>query len=217
AAGMADAAECIDHATGAVIDRQGMLFSFGSAFKARDLIYHGEPLATLGDSLVLTRLCISGSGFAGARFDVGPYEREEIGVTEVDAQGRRRRIESFPPARLGDAVVRLYERYAEILPAGPARDRAAATARSVAAVVKALEPESARAVMGPGIEYVEHRRLGLFASVHGIEAVMRRIKSLGDVAENVVARIDDVLALRPDALVYRRTIVGTDRATGGPF
>src|SRR5262249_44707131 len=29
--------------------------------------------------------------------------------------------------------------------------------------------------------------------------------------------IDDVLALRPDALVCRRTMLVTDRATGGPF
>ena len=34
---------------------------------------------------------------------------------------------------LGDAIVRLYERYAELLPDGPEQARAAATAHSVAA------------------------------------------------------------------------------------
>src|SRR2546422_6341436 len=52
-------------------------------------------LATLGDSLALCRASTSASGFAGAKFDVGAYQREEIALTEVDAQGRRRRGEGF--------------------------------------------------------------------------------------------------------------------------
>ncbi|MGH9670631.1 MAG: hypothetical protein ACRD3A_11035, partial [Terriglobales bacterium] len=59
--------------------------------------------------------------------------RTQIILIEADAQGRHRRQEAFAADRLGDAVARLYERYADLLPDGPARARAAATARSVAA------------------------------------------------------------------------------------
>jgi hypothetical protein len=51
---------------------------------------------------------------------------------EVDGRGLVDRIDTFRPERLGDAIVLLYERYAESLPAGPRRERASATARSVA-------------------------------------------------------------------------------------
>ena len=52
--------------------------------------------------------------------------------------------EIFAADRLGDAVARLYERYAELLPDGPARARAAATARSVAAVVAPVDLDQLR-------------------------------------------------------------------------
>ena len=68
-----------------------------------------------------------------------PTRREAIDLIEVDAQGRRRRVECFAADRLGDAIVRLYERYADLLPDGPARTRAAATARAVAAVLGPFE------------------------------------------------------------------------------
>src|SRR5262249_57885460 len=74
------------------------------------------------------------SGVVGARCEVGPYRRDVVALIEVDSSGRRRRTEDFAIDRLGDAVARLYERYAELLPDGPARTRAAATARSVAAL-----------------------------------------------------------------------------------
>src|SRR5262245_64771219 len=104
---------------------------------ARDPKCHGEPLATLGDLLALCLMSISASGVCGRTVDVGPYETDEIHLIEVDAQGRRAAGEVFAVDRLGDAVVRLYERYADLLPDGPARTRAAATARSAAAL---LEP-----------------------------------------------------------------------------
>src|SRR5262249_14197748 len=185
----------------------------GSAFKARDLIYHGEPLATLGESLVLTRVCISGSGFAGGRFDVGPYEREEIGVTEVDAQGRRRRIESFPPARLGAAAARLSERYAPPPPAGAARTRAAATARSITAIITL---DANRPPFAHDMECVDHRALGLW-SARGAAAALRRMGALFELADDVTVRIHDVLGARSDAILWRSTFAGTDRASGGAF
>src|SRR5438094_2864931 len=169
-----------------------------------------EPLATLGGSLALCRASTSASGFAGAKFDVGAYQREEIVLIEVDAQGRRRRGEIFAVDRLGNAIARLYERHADILPGGPERARAAATARAVLA----LPGPPDRWPFAPGIEFVDHRTVGL-GSVHGAEAVRRGVRALLDLTDDFATRVDDILALRSDALLERGTHSGTDRASGG--
>src|SRR5439155_526612 len=93
------------------------------------------------EALALFRFSLSASGIAGATVDIGAYEKEEIVLTEVDAQGHMQRAEFFARDRLGDGVARLYERYADLLPDGPARTRAAATARSVAAMLGAFDPD----------------------------------------------------------------------------
>src|SRR5262249_2263175 len=129
----AEDVENVEHPTGVVYDREGGLRSWRSLLGARDPRYEHEPLATLGDSLALCRASWSASGLAGGKFDVGAYEVERINLVEVDARGCRRRVESFAPERLGDAIGRLYERYADILPDGQARARGAATARSISA------------------------------------------------------------------------------------
>src|SRR5262249_59675677 len=111
-----------------------------------------EPLATLGDSLTLCREWSSASGVAGKTFDVGAFEIEAVILVEVDAQGRRRAIEVFAADRLGAAVVRLYERYADLLPDGPARARAAATARSIAPTIHGpLDPDPEPTASAPAI------------------------------------------------------------------
>src|SRR5262249_59464649 len=113
--------------------------SFRYLLRAEEPKCRHEPLVTLGDSLALFRQWVSASGVAGEKFDVGAYEIEIINLTEVDAQGRWR-TEVFATDHLGDAVIRLYERYAELLTDGPARAIAAATARSVAAGLRAPPP-----------------------------------------------------------------------------
>src|SRR5206468_2972399 len=100
--------------------------------KARNPTLVYEPLATLGGAIALGRYSSSATGLVRGQFDVGPYEIEELVIDEVDATGRQRHGESFTADHLGDAVVRLYQRYAELLPEGPGRQRAAATARTVA-------------------------------------------------------------------------------------
>src|SRR5262249_23225328 len=127
----ADGFEGMHHPTGCVLDGEGVLASYRSLLKAQGGTFRLEPLATLGDSLALCRESMSASGFVGRTFDVGAYEIEDILLMEVDVRGQHHRNEIFTTDRLGDAVVRLYERYADLLPDGPARARAAATARSV--------------------------------------------------------------------------------------
>src|SRR5439155_1309908 len=114
--------------------------------------------------------------------------------------------------RLGNAIARLYERHADILPGGPERARAAATARAV--LVLPGPPD--RWPFAPGIEFVDHRTVGL-GSVHGAEAVRRGVRALLDLTDDFATRVDDILALRSDALLERGTHSGTDRASGGAF
>src|SRR5262249_56456801 len=84
-----------DHTTGTVYDREGVLFSLRTLMNAREPAYRHEALATLGDSLALLRMSISAAASVGRTFDVSPYEKEEIHLIEVDAQGRRRRAVGF--------------------------------------------------------------------------------------------------------------------------
>src|SRR5262249_6020296 len=167
-------------------DQRGASASYRSLMGARDPKCHGEPLATLGDSLALCRMSMSASGLVGRTFDVGPYEREEIHLIEVDVQGRRRWGEVFAVNHLGDAVARLYERYAELLPNGPARTRAAAIARSVVVMLRPFDDRYAEA-LAPGIESVDHRLLGTW-SARGAEEVLRHWRSFVDLINDLAVR-----------------------------
>src|SRR5262249_47797142 len=114
--------------------------------------------------------------------------------------------------RLGDAVARLYERYAELLPDGPERLRSAAIARSVATLLGPPDhwPFTRDA------EAWDHRTVG-FGSLRGADAVERAIRALMELSDDFHTRIDDVLDLRTDALIVRWTTSGTLRASGGTF
>src|SRR5262249_58981809 len=87
----ADEWEVLDHTTGTTWDREAELRSWRYLLRAEQPTCRHEPLAILGDSLALFRLSASARGFTGTTFDVGAYTREIIALTEVDAQGRRRR------------------------------------------------------------------------------------------------------------------------------
>jgi hypothetical protein len=134
----------------------------------------------------------------------------------VDASGRRRHVEFLAPNRLGDAVARLYERYAELLPENAGRARAEATARSVAAILGPFDLERYAGAIDSEVEFVDHRRMG-FPSGRGAAELLRSVGSLLETGENVTTHVDDVLGLRADALLVRWTTSGRDRSDGGPF
>src|SRR5262245_27537253 len=100
----ADEHEAVHHPTGSVLDRQGILASYRGLLHAEHPTSRRELLATLGDSLALCRQVMSASRFAGATFDVGAYERDELAVIQVDSNGRLRWAEVFTDDRLGNAV-----------------------------------------------------------------------------------------------------------------
>ena len=212
----ADDAESVHHPTGVTFDRRGGIARVRSLFRAENLTFAQEPLATLGDSVALCRMSFSASGASGGGFDVGPYESEQIILIEVDARGQRRRSEHFADDRLGAAVVRVYERYAELLPDGPARGRAAATADSAAAVLRPIESDRWLGMFAPGVEAIDHRMLGTWTT-RGAESLRENFLSMRELTDDNVVRDDDVLGLRPDAFLVRRIHSGTDRTTGGAF
>jgi len=213
---IAEDSELVEHTTGATYDRQGELSSFRALLACEDPAFRQEPLATLGDSLALCRWSRSATGFAGGALDVGTFEMQELLLVEVDALGRHIRGEVFATDHLGDAVARLYERYAELLPDGPARARAAGTARSAAAMVGPFEAARWAPALAPTLEFADYRHVS-FESGRGAEAYLRALQALIDVAEVSASRVDDILALRPDALLVRWMNFGTARLGGGPF
>src|SRR5262249_39313018 len=207
--------DVLDHTTGTTGDRGGGLRSFRYLLRAEEPRCRHEPLVTLGDSLALFRQWVSASGVAGEKFDVGAYEIEMVNLTEVDEQGRWR-TEIFATDHLGDAVARLYERYAELLPEGAERDGAAATARSVAGVLGPPDLDRYAASLSPAVEVVDHRILGTW-SARGAEEMLRHWSAHFDLGHDVTVRYDDVLASRPEALLLSQTWSGTDRASGGIY
>ena len=127
---LGDPLETIEHPTATRYGREGQLESSRRMMRMPDLRFALEPLATLGDTLCLARRVVGASGTAGGKFDVGAYEIESIVVNGVDAAGRLTSAEVFASDHLCQAIARLYALYAESLPDGPERTRAAGIAAS---------------------------------------------------------------------------------------
>ena len=212
----ADRAEIVHHPTGAVYDEQGSLSNWRSLFEATDLRLATEALATLGDSLALCRTRMSFAEIAAAEADfIGATAKDDYVLVEVDARGRRTRAEVFAVDRLGDAVVRMYERYAETLPRGPARERAVVSARVATALLDPFEADYST-VLARDLVFADHRPLGL-GSLHGAEEFVRWSRSLAEMSEHLSIHYDDVLGLRPDMLLVSSVVKGRVRAGGGGF
>src|SRR5206468_1233567 len=88
---LAECHEVVDHPTGATYDRRGLLTSWRLMLRARDVTFRQPLLATLGDSLALCRWSMSASGFTDGKVDVGAFDRDDVVLCEVDAQGASRR------------------------------------------------------------------------------------------------------------------------------
>jgi tetratricopeptide (TPR) repeat protein len=218
---LADEYETVDHTTGVVYGRSGALASVGMLFAIPNSQYTADPIATLGDSLVLVRGRYRTVGDA-LGLDAGELEGSHHPLVEVGPDGKARRAENFAADRLGDAVARLYTRYAELLPDGPERERALMTARATAAWItwQWLDPakiESAREYMAPGVEFVDHRRLVGFGPTRGVDSLIALMRSLSETTRASAVRVDDVLALVPTVVLLRETNFGTEQVSGGAF
>src|SRR5262249_26518973 len=118
--------------------------------------------------------------------------------------------------RLSDALARLYAWHAHLLPDGPARARAAATARSVEALFDPFNIDRIAGALHPAIEFLDHRPLG-FEPTRGAEQLLTRLRTLNSVATDIVVGIDDVLSLRSNGFLVHFVQCGTARDGGGSF
>ncbi|HEV7732044.1 MAG TPA: nuclear transport factor 2 family protein [Candidatus Binatia bacterium] len=207
--------EVVDHPNGVTYGRDGHLASLRRLRRAKDPMLRFEPIATCGESLLVSRRHITGSGTGGPQFDVGEYEREEIVLFETDEVSCRH-IEVFAADHLVDAVACLYERCAAALPEGAVRDRAGATAHAVAALLGPFDLDRFATAVAPDVAVTDHRRIGLEVT-RGVDAWLADQRALHDLAGDLVTRVDDVLALCADALLVRWSTSGTDRPGGGPY
>ena len=209
-----DDLEVVDHPNAASYGRDGHLGSIRRLQRARAPKLTFVPLATLGDALCLTRRRIATQGTVGGRFDVGASEHEALVLFEVAARGACRRVEVFAVGHLNDAVVRLYERHAELRPAGAA----AATAGSIATVLAAtlLDVEGYAAALSPAIAWIDHRTAGVPPG-GGREEALRTVRALQELATGVTMIGQDILGLESDVLLLRSLLAGTGRASGGAF
>src|SRR5262249_10918135 len=132
----ADGAQTVHHPTRTTYATHQERRAFEALLGAQELTFEHQAIATLGKSLALCRRNVSGAGVNEAAIgQSGGANADSLVLIEVDAHGQRLCSEFFAAERLGDAIARLYERYADRLPPGPARVRAAARARSVAALL----------------------------------------------------------------------------------
>jgi class 3 adenylate cyclase/ketosteroid isomerase-like protein len=213
----ADGMQVVHHPTDTRFGREGALARFDALIRAEGLRLCHEPVATLGDSLVLCRAVTSVRALA--EDDVAPagaIESDTSVVIEVDALGRECRVEIFAGDRLGAALACLYELRAVQLPEGAERARAANAARGVAALLGRLDLERCAAVIAADVEAVDHRRVG-FGSGKGAAALLRALASGLEVSDALDGRLDDVIAATPDGVLARWTSSGRERDGGGRF
>ncbi len=211
---LGDPLHTVEHPTGASYGRAGQLESIERMLRLPNVEFCMEVLATLGETLSLGRRRVTGRGTAGGRFDVAEYEMDHIVLAETDEHGRLRLSEVFAADHLGDAVARLYERCAELLSDGPARDCATTTAYAVAYMVTQSRDHRGEDVMAPDLQAVDHRTVG-----HELvgQYSSRWEESWGELAGELTFHIDEVLALSSQGLLRRTNASGLWRATGGAF
>jgi len=213
----ADGLRVIHHPTGATIDREAGLERWRLLFRAEGLEIAYETLATLGASLGLTRDATSFDHVSRDELSFGASRSSYLNLGEVDERGLLARLEVFAENRLADAIVRLYERHAELLSEGPERTRAAAIARTVGAMLaEGFDPDRYATVFAPEIEALDHRTLGTHSG-QGADALLEALRAWLALAADASVRSDAVLGLGPDALLERITFSGADGAGGGSF
>jgi SnoaL-like domain len=165
---------------------------------------------------MLGRDVTSFARFVDDQLDFGESRSKYLDLFQVDDRGLMAHLEIFAENRLGDAIRRMFERHADLLPQGPEHARAASTARSVAAVLGPFDLGRYAAGIAEGVEFVDHRIMR-FPSGRGGDELLRSIGTLLERADAADTRIDDILALRSDAFVVRWTTSGTDRVSRGPL
>lgn len=212
---LADGYQAVDHAAGTTYGADELVESLRLLYQGEDPCYTAEVLATLGPHLSLVREHHGARALADGRLDVAEFAHEAIRFSEVDDEGRYARSESFPVDRLGDAVVRMYERYGERAADGRERERAMGTARSIRSFTGAIGVDDLRERTARECQVVDHRVLGTWSG--DSQAVGDHLEGLAQLASDVHVRDEDVLGLGPSVLLRRLRHLGTQRFGGGSY
>jgi tetratricopeptide (TPR) repeat protein len=211
----ADELQVVHRPTAGLIDREGGLNRWRMLLQTEGLELSIEVLATLGDSLALVHDITAFDRLTQEGLSFGASRSSYLTLIETNQRGQALRVEVFADDRLGEALVRLYERHAERLPGGPERSRAAATARSVAVWNGPIEPARLATCMAASFQCVDHRSLGTW-SARNPQEWLSHFRWQDDLTTSFGSRDEDVLALVPDAFLVRSVYFGTDRG-GGVF
>jgi hypothetical protein len=194
-----------------------MVKTWGAFIESGEAVrVESEPIASLGDRLALSRIRVAMAGAELRRMSLGEFEIDELTVATVDEHGRLVQIVGYPARRLGDALVALYERYAELVGAED-RARATVTAASLKAMYGA--PHSVdvlRAALHADVVTIDHRP-GAPPPSRGAGALLRSTFDGAGVGSDIVVRVDDVLAAEPDRVVLLVSVVGRTSDEGGQF
>ena len=212
---VADAVRVVHHPTGTSYGRPELLETFRLLLRARGVAVREDTLATLGETLALAQRSIGFESLPDRAAPFGAVEADMLLLEEIDGDGRLSRIELFAADHLGAAIVRLYERHAELLPEGAARERAALTARAAAYMLTDVAVADVAPLFSPTYADIDHRSVGYGALSSG-EAAQVGVAERA-LADQLRFRIDDILDLRPDGLVRVSTTSGVWRDGGGAF
>ena len=75
------------------------------------------------------------------------------------------------------------------------------------------DPDAIAASLDPAVQMIDHRLVGAGVQ-RGPESVVRAVRTLADLSQELSFRLDDVLALSGEATLLRVTNLGTTRDGG---
>ena len=206
----------IDHPTGSEWEGDAALASLERLFRSRDPHYEVEPSRRSASVWCSSGVAPVRAETPAAATTSARTRTRRSQLVEVDEDGRVRSHEVFAADRLGAAIARLYERYAELLPEGPERARAAGIARSIRAYDGPVDPDHLATVLASSYRVVDHRVLSTW-SARTAEEHVTHWRLQRDLAPDFAHRFEDVLACDAQAIVGRLSAFGTARESGGPF
>jgi hypothetical protein len=200
---LADDFTVVHHPSGRRYGRDEHLRSWRIVFAgATQIELRRTALATLGERSSLCRRAYRSGGIQGTDVSAGPGETDELALVEVDASGRTSRTEIFASHQLADAIVRLYERHADGMPEGSARETARGIAASLALIFGPQDADAWRPAIAPDVVARDWRTVG-YGTLRGREAALASFRTLIALSGRVETRIHGVLRVEPHGLALR--------------
>ncbi len=170
------------------------------------IVWQFDVVATRGQRLGLAHVRMSGTDHAD-----GPFDDEHYSLAEVDDDGRRVHTIAFAPDDLDAAYEELDARYPGTVDPETARHVEAARAHTDA--VAAQDWEALAAMHTADLVVEDHRPVG-WGTLHGVDAYLELMRSLGSLARDLTFPVHHRLNDRHMTLV---AVTMTGEGDGGPF